>query len=164
MAAFGKVVLRNCLTFSGRASRPEFRCYVLAIYLLCFAANIAVFLAALAPTATVHVPQAVNTLIFLIFAAAGLAGLALLLPGLAAASRRLHDAGRSAWWLLPAPVPMIGFPVLLVFLLARSEDGPNRHGPPEPWTGAWLACLRDRGRACGNGPRLLGPPPTMPRG
>ena len=53
--------------------------------------------------------------------------LALLLPGLAVGIRRLHDIGRSGWWILIALVPFIGAIVLLVFALQPSE-GPNRFG------------------------------------
>ena len=47
--------------------------------------------------------------------------LGLLIPYLAAAVRRLHDTGRSGWWLL---VPIAN----IVFLATRSEDGANRYG------------------------------------
>jgi uncharacterized membrane protein YhaH (DUF805 family) len=41
--------------------------------------------------------------------------LATLIPGIAVSVRRLHDIGRSGWWLLIAFVPLIGAIVLLVF-------------------------------------------------
>ena len=51
-----------------------------------------------------------------------LTSLALLLPGLAVAARRLHDLNQSAWWLL-----------LYVFILGaffwKGTTGPNRFGP-----------------------------------
>ena len=48
-------------------------------------------------------------------------GLAFLLPDLGNAARRLHDIGRSAWWLLISFVPVIGFIVLLIFFLLPSK-------------------------------------------
>ncbi len=49
-------------------------------------------------------------------------GLAVLVPGIAVGVRRMHDIGRSGWWLL--------FPfVNLVFLCLDSENGENRYGP-----------------------------------
>ena len=47
-----------------------------------------------------------------------LASLALLLPSLAVAVRRLHDSGKSAWWLLATVVPI----VLAVVLMCRRPD------------------------------------------
>jgi uncharacterized membrane protein YhaH (DUF805 family) len=55
-----------------------------------------------------------------------------LLPTLALGSRRLHDTGRSAWWLLIAVVPLLGALVLLVFSLLRGAPAPNRFGPVPP--------------------------------
>ena len=65
--------------------------------------------------------------------------LALLLPGLAVAFRRLHDTGRSAWSILISLVPFVGFIVLIVFLVQPSE-GPNRFGErPDTAPGASTA-------------------------
>ena len=44
-------------------------------------------------------------------------GYGLLIPQLAVMARRLHDAGKSAWWILIIFIPF-GAIVLLVFLLA----------------------------------------------
>ena len=55
--------------------------------------------------------------------------LAVLLPSLAVGARRLHDTGRSGWWLLLYLVPLIGWIVLIVFFCLRGESGMNRFGP-----------------------------------
>ncbi|HEX5994996.1 MAG TPA: DUF805 domain-containing protein [Jiangellales bacterium] len=57
-----------------------------------------------------------------------LLNLALLLPTLAVAVRRLHDTDRSGWWLLIALVPIVGAIVLLVFFVMDSTPGTNRFG------------------------------------
>jgi uncharacterized membrane protein YhaH (DUF805 family) len=44
------------------------------------------------------------------------------LPSLAAAVRRLHDTGRSGWWLLLNFVPVIGFIIVLVLLAQESKE------------------------------------------
>jgi uncharacterized membrane protein YhaH (DUF805 family) len=49
------------------------------------------------------------------------------LPTIAVAIRRLHDIGRTGWWLLISFVPIIGLIVLIVFYLTKS-DGPNKYG------------------------------------
>ena len=54
--------------------------------------------------------------------------LAVLLPGLAVCARRLHDTDRSAWWILIALVPIVGWIVLLVFMCLDSTPGENRFG------------------------------------
>ena len=55
--------------------------------------------------------------------------LAAFLPGLAVFVRRLHDANRSAWWILIGLIPLVGSIVLLVFLVTEGTRGENDHGP-----------------------------------
>jgi len=55
--------------------------------------------------------------------------LAAFLPGLAVFIRRLHDADRSAWWILIGLIPLLGSIVLLVFLVTEGTRGENDHGP-----------------------------------
>ncbi len=57
----------------------------------------------------------------------GLYGLAVLVPSIAVSIRRLHDTGRSGWWLLLAFVPIAGI-VLLVFMCMDSQPGGNEYG------------------------------------
>ncbi len=56
-------------------------------------------------------------------------GLATLIPILAIGCRRLHDVGKSGWWLLIMLVPFIGSLVLLVFAVMDSQTGTNKYGP-----------------------------------
>ena len=60
----------------------------------------------------------------------GLAALALLLPNLSVAIRRLHDTDHSGWWVLIGLIPIVGFIVLLIFYLRESDPGENQYGPP----------------------------------
>lgn len=55
--------------------------------------------------------------------------LAVLVPSIAVSFRRLHDTGRSAWWLLIVFIPLAGFIILFVFMLLESEAGDNEYGP-----------------------------------
>jgi uncharacterized membrane protein YhaH (DUF805 family) len=48
--------------------------------------------------------------------------LALLVPGIAVAIRRMHDTGRSGWWIL---VPIAN----LIWLCQDSQPGANQYGP-----------------------------------
>jgi uncharacterized membrane protein YhaH (DUF805 family) len=52
-------------------------------------------------------------------------GLVLLLPGIAVSIRRLHDIGRSGWWLLIILIPIVGVLVLLYFFVQPSKDDGN---------------------------------------
>jgi uncharacterized membrane protein YhaH (DUF805 family) len=54
-------------------------------------------------------------------------GLAVLLPSLAAAIRRLHDTGKSGWMILFGLIPFVGFIILIVFYVQPS-DGSNAYG------------------------------------
>ena len=51
------------------------------------------------------------------------------IPSLAVAVRRLHDTGRSGWWILLGLIPIIGAIVLLIFYLTDSQVGTNQFGP-----------------------------------
>jgi len=59
----------------------------------------------------------------------GLYSLAVFLPGLALAVRRLHDTGRTGWWMLIGLIPVIGWIVLLIFFVTDSQPGSNQYGP-----------------------------------
>ena len=59
----------------------------------------------------------------------GLFGLAVLLPGIAVAIRRLHDLDRTGWWLFIWFIPIVGWIILLIWFCTRGTDGPNRFGP-----------------------------------
>ena len=66
----------------------------------------------------------------------GLAALALLLPGLAVGSRRLHDIGKSAWLMLLGLIPVIGW-ILLIYWAVQPGDPAanttaNRRRRPAP--------------------------------
>jgi uncharacterized membrane protein YhaH (DUF805 family) len=56
-------------------------------------------------------------------------GVIVLSPSLALGARRLHDSGRSGWWLLVALVPYIGVLINFVFMVLDSDPGTNQYGP-----------------------------------
>ena len=55
--------------------------------------------------------------------------LAVLVPSVAVSVRRLHDTGRSGWWVLVAFVPLIGAIVLIVFMVLDGQEDENEYGP-----------------------------------
>jgi uncharacterized membrane protein YhaH (DUF805 family) len=52
----------------------------------------------------------------------------MLLPGLAVAVRRLHDTGKSAWWILVSLIPLVGGIWLIVLMCTEGQSGENRYG------------------------------------
>ncbi|MEU1270317.1 DUF805 domain-containing protein [Streptomyces sp. NPDC005799] len=106
-------VLKKYAVFSGRARRKEYWMYTL------FVAIIYVVLSVL----SVATKSSAFSILLVIF------WLAILLPSLGVGVRRLHDTGRSGWWLLFGIVPLVGGITLLVFTCLDSEPGPNKYGP-----------------------------------
>ena len=58
----------------------------------------------------------------------GIYTLAAIIPSIGVSIRRLHDIGRTGWWVLIGFVPLIGSIVLLVFALLDSQPGDNQYG------------------------------------
>jgi uncharacterized membrane protein YhaH (DUF805 family) len=57
-----------------------------------------------------------------------IASLALLLPSIAVAIRRLHDTSRTGWWILIGLIPIVGWIILIVFY-CQDGHGDNKYGP-----------------------------------
>lgn len=109
------VVFERYAQFTGRAGRAEYWWYALV------AAIVGVVLSLLAQASTLFV------IIYVIWA------LATLIPGLAVGVRRLHDTGKSGWFMLIALIPIIGVIVLIVFLATDGSPSPNQYGNPVPY-------------------------------
>jgi uncharacterized membrane protein YhaH (DUF805 family) len=123
--SFGSAI-SSCLskyaTFSGRARRTEYWYFYLFNILAHFLVNIAFIIAnfVIMPV-LMSLGISVETYMILIAAITviyGLITLASLLPNLAVASRRLHDTGRSAWWIGGGVIGTIAMLVVLVILVA----------------------------------------------
>ncbi len=109
------LALKKYAVFSGRARRREYWTFSLA-----WALAFGVLLSADFLLGTLDVHRGIGWL-------SGLFSLATLLPVLSVTVRRLHDTGRSAWWLLLALVPALGL-LLLVFTAQDSQPGSNEWG------------------------------------
>ncbi|WP_374971182.1 DUF805 domain-containing protein [Terrabacter sp. BE26] len=112
--AVSTVLTQKYATFSGRARRSEYWFFYLFSILVTGVLNVLM---------AVTGAKAISYLAILF-------GLALLIPSLAVGVRRLHDTGRSGWWLLIGLIPIIGAIILIVFLAGDSQPGPNAYGPP----------------------------------
>jgi uncharacterized membrane protein YhaH (DUF805 family) len=110
-------VLKNYAAFGGRARRAEYWWFVLFNFLATLALIIVDSLIGLSAQA-----GGIGIL-------SGIYTLAVLIPGVAVAIRRLHDSGRSGWWFLISLVPFVGGIILLVFLVLDSQPDSNQWGP-----------------------------------
>ena len=143
--------LKKYADFTGRAPRAEYWWFYLGMIVAYFVAMIIDSLVGV----SLFGPYGVVTTLL---------GLALLVPGLAATVRRLHDTNRSGWWVLIVAVPylimgimmgmsaasgdmtglasagivglvaLVGAIAMLVFMILPGTKGDNRFGP-DPYAG-----------------------------
>ena len=97
--------LKKYVDFNGRATRSEYWwfilfCVIVQVLAACFSSTLA-----------------------------NLIALALFLPSLAVAIRRLHDVTKSGWFILIGLIPIIGFLVLIYVYIQPSTPGNNIYGP-----------------------------------
>lgn len=110
-----RALSQNYCNFSGRASRSEYWWFYLFSCIVSWVVSIIVSLFS-SDLSTMYI-------------ASMIVGLAFLLPGLGIAVRRLHDIGKSGWWLFISLIPLIGAILLLVWFCKDSQMEPNEYGP-----------------------------------
>jgi uncharacterized membrane protein YhaH (DUF805 family) len=104
-------VLENYAVFEGRARRMEYWMFVLINLFIVIGAGL------------------LDTALGLGGTIGFLYGLAIFIPSIAVSVRRLHDTGRTGWWILIGLIPLIGTLVLLVFYCLGGDPGDNEYGP-----------------------------------
>lgn len=109
-------VLKQYVDFSGRARRKEYWMFALFNLLFAIVAMILDNVLGIAIEGVGYGPLY------------GLYALAVLIPGLAVAVRRLHDVGKSGWMFLIVLIPIVGAIWLLVLMMTDSEPGVNKWG------------------------------------
>ncbi len=108
-----KSVFSQYAGFSGRARRSEYWYFTLFNFIV---------------TGVVSVLSSVTgSTIFSVLS--GLFSLAVLIPGIAVCIRRLHDIGKSGWYLLFVLIPLVGAIILIVWYCKDSMPGENQYGP-----------------------------------
>jgi len=110
-------VLRKYAVFAGRARRREYWFFVLFYILISVVLAVADRMLGL-----YNESYGMGTL-------GAIFCLGVLIPSIAVGVRRLHDTGRSGWWLLIGFIPLIGAIVLIVFFVLDSQPGTNAYGP-----------------------------------
>lgn len=102
---YKKVVFDNYANFDGRARRKEYWMFVLANTIISFALGF--ILGFISPTLGL---------------AANVYSVAVLVPSIAVAIRRMHDIGKSGWYIL---IPLYN----LILLATEGDKGANEYGP-----------------------------------
>lgn len=64
-----------------------------------------------------------------------LISLVLAVPGLALTVRRLHDTGKSGWFVLISLVPLVGCILLIVWLVKDGDEDDNQYGSNPKYVG-----------------------------
>lgn len=114
-----KVVRDNYANFSGRARRQEYWMFFLFNMIFTF---LFMFVGVIfGNTFDTDLPMSLAGL-QLVY------GLAIIIPSIAVAVRRLHDIGKSGVWFFISLVPFIGTIWLLVLLSMEGEKGENQYG------------------------------------
>lgn len=106
-----KMAFNKYCCFTGRASRSEYWWWTLFSFLVGVVVS-AIF-------GSGHTGLIISCII----------NLALLLPGLGVAVRRLHDINKSGLWILLAFIPVVGAIILIVWFIRNSDPTPNEYGP-----------------------------------
>lgn len=118
-----KSLIQNCINavkicfskfadFKGRATLGEYWCFMLAYYVVFLPFSLLSFFSS----------------IFLYIGA--LISVAFAIPSFAVSVRRMHDIGKSGWWLLINLIPLAGIIIWILNAVKPGEPGPNRYGLP----------------------------------
>jgi hypothetical protein len=108
--------LQHYAEFNGRARRSEYWYFVLFNLVISFVIGFTFGVIA----GLLDMPALANL--------AYLWSLAMFIPGLAVSVRRLHDIGRSGWWLLLSLIPLVGAIILIIWYCTDSQPGANQYG------------------------------------
>ena len=110
--------LKNYAKFTGRARRREYWMFILFNFVIGFFLGI---IDGLLGTFNAEAQVGLLGTLYSLF---------VLIPSIALGVRRLHDIGRTGWWLLIGFIPFIGAIVLLIFFVLDSREEGSKYGPP----------------------------------
>jgi uncharacterized membrane protein YhaH (DUF805 family) len=103
---------RKYADFSGRATRSEYWWF----YLVTIAVSILISIL----ESILNIPFGLISVIY---------GLVSVIPTLALLVRRLHDTGKSGWFLLILVIPFLGIILFVISIFTDSTPGANKYGP-----------------------------------
>ena len=135
MSAY-KLMFKNYAKFSGRSRRSEYWYASLMNFIIVMAAwllnGVLMGAGAAISAAVADTYSSVGVILFGISGIIGfllmIYSIALIIPGLALVVRRLHDIGKSGWYMLLSLIPIIGGIIMLVFMVTDSQPGANQYG------------------------------------
>lgn len=110
--------LFNYFTFSYRSSRSEYWYFILFTFLLALVTS-AIDMIVFSYTQQGLFNTGPTSVLLQLF---------LFIPGLSIAVRRLHDIGRSGWWIFIGVIPIIGLIIYIYWLCKKGDAGPNEYG------------------------------------
>jgi len=112
--------LKKYAVFRGRAQRKEYWMFFLYNMIIFFLLGVIEAIVGISPELDESILASIYALL-------------LLLPSLAVGVRRLHDIGKSGWWMLLALIPVIGTIILVFFFIKDGDMGTNQYGPNPKW-------------------------------
>ncbi|HMG47355.1 MAG TPA: DUF805 domain-containing protein [Allosphingosinicella sp.] len=128
--------LKRYADFSGRSRRKEFWIWYLFVMIMYFVLMYLDAALGLGGSATgyaqggsvgFNMTGGLLTLLFM---------LAILVPNIAVAVRRMHDIGKSGWMVLIGLIPLFGWIYVLYLYVQPGQSGPNQYGPDPKGGGA----------------------------
>ena len=112
--AVNNAIMYNYGNFTGRASRSEYWFFILFVWIFDTITSLADMIIFDEPVG--------EGLLYLI------GSLVLIVPLLSVEVRRLHDTGRSGWWILISLIPCIGVILLFVWCVLEGNAHVNAYG------------------------------------
>lgn len=121
--------LKRYVDFSGRSRRKEFWTWYLFVMIMYFVLMYLDAALGLGGTATgyaeggsvgFNMTGGLLTILFM---------LAVFIPNIAVAVRRMHDIGKSGWMVLIGIIPLIGWIYVIYCYVQPGVSGPNQYGP-----------------------------------
>lgn len=105
-------IWKNYVKFDGRDSRKQYWMFVLANFIVCFVVGLVLGI----------ISKELSNLVSIIYS------LAILCPSIAAGIRRMHDIGKSGWFVLVELIPIAGIIIWIVLAAQPGETSENAYG------------------------------------
>ena len=121
-------VLKKYAVFDGRARRKEYWMFLLFHMIVVIGLLIinAIIISSVSESTLAQVAVVLPMTVYM---------LGVLCPALGVTIRRLHDTGKSGWWIFISLVPVIGGLWFLYLMVIDGTPGDNQYGP-SPKAGA----------------------------
>jgi uncharacterized membrane protein YhaH (DUF805 family) len=110
--------IKKYAVFNGRATRMEYWLFIVCNWIVMIVAAGIDYL--VLQSTTLNSLYGIVSLLY---------SLAVFIPTLALLWRRLHDVGKSGWWIFITLIPIVGGIWFFVLLFTDSQRGENKYGP-----------------------------------